>query len=136
MKNAITKNQFFHYKVKIRKISGFMAFGICDKQRLSQNQYRFNGVSNVPHGCFLVSSNKYIWNNNLLIQNNCFMDNMPVFQKGDEIEFIYDPIQNLLKFKINNVFEGSIKKIITESQRYLVPCFILINKNDEISIDL
>ncbi len=135
MKNEITKNLSFNFTVKIRKISGFMAFGLCDKLIVSQNQYKFNGISNHPHGCFLVSSNKFIWNHNLILQNNLFVQEMPFFKKDDEIEFTYDPILNELKFKINNEYEATIKRIITEKQRCLVPCFIMINKNDEISIN-
>jgi len=92
-------------------------------------------VSNKPHGCFLVSSNKFLWNNNLVTQNNFFVEMMPKLQSNDVIEFTYDPVVNLLRFRLNHdQYEGELKRIFADSNKYLVPCFVMINKDDEISI--
>ena len=132
-KNQIIKNEPCTWKIKINKITGWMAFGVVYKDKLIKNQYKFNGITNQPHGCILVSSNKYIWNNNLINQNNCFINDLPYFKNDDEINFTYCPVENAIKFKLNN-FEGNLKRIFQESEDILVPCCVMINKNDEINL--
>jgi hypothetical protein len=60
---------------------------------------------------------------------------MPKVCKGDIIKFSYDPVANLLRFKINEIYEGALKRIFTDSHRHLVPCFVMINEDDEILIE-
>lgn len=135
-KNRLYRSKKFKWTIKINKISGWMAFGLGEKEKISKNLYKFNGVNNTPHGCFLVSSNKYIWNNNIISQNNCFINELPAFKNGDEICFSYIPEENILKFKVNQIFEGILKKIFSNNDKYLVPCCIMINKNDGINIEV
>ena len=132
-KNKINKKENFSWKVKINKITGWMAFGLGEKKKIENNQYKFSGFNKDNHGCLLISSNKYIWNSNLLQQNNVFLEKFSSFKEAEEIYFNFSSNENILRF-IYQGYEGVLKNVFL-CEEELFPVFILINKNDEIEIN-
>jgi hypothetical protein len=132
-KNKINTKENFSWKVKINKITGWMAFGLGEKKKIENNQYKFSGFNKDNHGCFLISSNKYIWNSNFIQQNNYFLERFSSFKNGEELYFSYSSYENLLRFNYQGN-EGVLKNVLL-SEEELFPVFILISKNDEIEIN-
>ena len=132
-KNKINSKESLSWKVKINKITGWMAFGLTEKEKLEKNQYKFCGFNNQSYSCFLVSSNKHLWNSNFQSQNNLFLEELSSYENGEEINFNFSADENILRFYYKG-FQGALKNVVIE-EKDLVPCFILIAKNDEIEVN-
>lgn len=133
------------WTLEVINIKSWMAFGICFKETVINNNYRLNGYSRkFKHGCFVITSKGLILNNNNTETPLKVLD-FPQIQKGDKIEFEYVSLKSLLIIKIRSKYVYEISQIDKvkeydinfDTQFFnLVPCVILMNFGDEIEFNL
>jgi hypothetical protein len=121
------------WKVNLIKYSIWVAFGLCDRSRLITNKYVFTNPGNplFNHGCFLLSSNYFLWNPNNQTENNKMVKKQRM-EQGDCITIEYNHFTAELSFTIN---DSTYKLTNVKTNNPLVPCVILLTNGDEISID-
>ena len=139
----IDPKDFKEYKFKIKiniNYNSWIAFGLCDKQIVIKNFYKFNkgNVSDkfFNHGSFLVSNNGYSWNaNNVNNENNknCF------FPKNSKN--IYTVVYNSKKFELGFFSNDDKNPFITLTNvkpffnnKFLTFCVLFLKKGDSAEI--
>ena len=122
------------WKVNISKYSIWIGLGVCDRSRIINNKYIFTNPLNPTfnHGCFILSSNFYLWNANNPNENNKAMKKGRL-EQGEVITLNYDYLNNELSFSFS---ENNYKLTNVKSNNALVPCVILLSNGDEISLEL
>lgn len=125
------------WQVVINERIAWMAFGICRKDIVITNNYKFTACSIVKgyeHGCFLISSNGFIWNNNVNDENNKKLEKpIPIiFLKGDIINLKYNSEQEELEISFQN-FNFTLTKVSCPDKTMLAPCAIFMNYGDSVS---
>lgn len=129
--NLTLKDKEAEWKVVMNTHSTWLGVGICSKETVISNKYRFyNSNPMYNHGCFLISTNGYSWNCNYFQENNFLISNFPTISKGDIITFKYSPEIKELSYKIANKFSGKLTNI--NDKVNLVPCVIFLHSGDEI----
>ncbi len=126
------------FKIKINlNYNSWIAFGLCDKQIVIKNYYKFNKGNDkfFNHGSFLVSNNGYSWNANNNNENNknCF------FPKN--IKNIYTVVYNSKKFELAFFSNDDKNPFITLTNvkpffnnKFLSFCILFLKKGDSAEI--
>ena len=128
--NVDIKSINLKWRVKLNVNSTWMAFGICKKELVISNKYKFaSNKEGFDHGCFLLSTNGYLWNCNVKSENDKEIKNFPVIYKGDEVSLQYHTNLNelILRMKQN---EWKLTQVQSNDNQ-LVPCFLFLHKSDE-----
>jgi len=130
----IVNSKTIRWKVSFHKVALWIAVGLCDKEKVIENDFIFSNYQRgFNHACFVFSSNSYTWNANNPEENNKPTRIGTDFKENDEIELNYNHITRELNF-----FNGSnnIKLTKVKSFNSLVPVVIMISNGDEISAEL
>ena len=136
----VDTKDFKEYKFKIKiniNYNSWIAFGLCDKQIVIKNYYKFNKGNDkfFNHGSFLVSNNGYSWNANNNNENNknCF------FPKN--IKNIYTVVYNSKKFELGFFSNDDKNPFITLTNvkpffnnKFLSFCILFLKKGDSAEI--
>lgn len=127
----IINTEKIEWSITIKSINEWMAFGVGIRELIIKNKYQFVGYTpKLPHGCFVISSNGYLWNCNEVKENYSPILDFPELKEGDVINFKFLPKQKQLCYRIKQNC-GKITNVQTHGLS-LVPCVIMMNKNDEI----
>lgn len=120
----------------INASSTWVAIGICYKEQVVANKYRFiNNFSNFNHGTYGISINGYSWNASIPSENNTMITSFPTITKGDKFSFRYLPESKELAYKVVNKFSGKLTGVNPVKGATLVPCIIFLNSGDEVIFD-
>ena len=123
----------FSWKIIIKKVSKWLGFGLCQKEKVIRNNYLFYNGNEFDHGLFCYSSNGYSWNSNIFEEDNYTLKDFKTLKSNDIIFLNFKPKQNLLFFKINE-FSGKLRNVKSDGYS-LVPCFIFLNGEDEVLVE-
>jgi hypothetical protein len=124
------------WRVIMNVKSNWAAIGLCTKDTVISNKYRF--ITSNPsffNGTFAVSTNGYSWNCQNMAENNFNLPNFPTISPGDKIDFKYSPDLKELSFKISNKLSGKLTNVTAHKSGSLVPCFIFLHSGDEIILE-
>ena len=121
------------WKVTINKYSIWIGFGLCDRSRIISNKYVFTNPGNLffNNGCFILSSNFFLWNPNNPSENNKMVKKQKM-EYGDTIYMEYNHFNHELAFSVGDSF---YRLTNVKSNNPLVPCVILLNYGDEAVVD-
>lgn len=128
------KNCITSWNITLLTQTHWIAFGICDKDRVLYNNLEFpSNQKDFDHGSFLISSNGLTLNSNFSEENNKVID-MPDINKGDKLAFQYNPMtQSLtLSFKESTYY---LTHVYPNRGNKLVICILFFHPHDEIEID-
>lgn len=118
----------FEWMVKIIKCNQWISIGLCDKDQVVSNNYKFIGSKN--HGCFLLTSNSYIWNCKNISENNKHLKSFSSFKDNDTISLEYEYSSKTLTFT-NNLETVKLTNVKADN---LVPCIIMLSNEDQVYI--
>ena len=127
------------WTIKLLNLSKWIAFGLCDKEKVKLNKGKFCLSSKNEHfnnGAYLVSNNGYSWNCNNLNENNKQIS-FPSFDENNEFTLEFNPSDSELTFlSKEKVFckLTSVKPHINPFK--LTPCIVFLNKNDCIEFNM
>jgi hypothetical protein len=125
---TVSLEQSMRWLVKINKVGRWLGLGVCCKNVVIGNNFRFNISYN---GCFILSTNCYIWNPNVEGENNLKLREMPNIENGDIIQFYYDCKKLRLEIRFKE-YTTILTNVFSENGP-LVPCAIFLGYNDETS---
>jgi len=134
---TILNNLEKEWKVKLAKQVKFLGVGICLKEQVIKNEFKFFNFSDSTfnHGCYLLSLNGFSWNSSTLSQNNKELKDFPKLSDNEVIKLKFSSSNKSLNFTFEN-HNYSFKLENVESKLCsLVPCAILLNNNDEITFE-
>jgi hypothetical protein len=124
------------WRVILNVKSNWAAIGICTKEAVISNKYRFiTSNPNYFNATFAVSTNGYSWNCQNMAENNFNLPNFPQISVGDVILFKYSPELKELSFKISNKLSGKLTNVTPNKSGSLVPCLIFLHAGDEILLE-
>lgn len=119
-----------HWKIKFISPPTWIGLGLCNKEKVIENDYRFHSKKNsFVHGTYLVSTNGYIWNSNNSAENSVSI-HLPLVSSGDIIEFLYQPSKQDLMFQIHN-FKYRLTKVEGND---LTCCILFLNHGNEVEV--
>jgi len=134
--NLILNEKDTEWRIIINAASPWIALGMCIKDQVISNRYRFiSNSNNFNHSFFGVSSNGYLWNANNQTENNFFLTYFPTITKGDIIMFRYLPSQKEFYYKISNKLNGKLTNVYASKGGFLTPCIIFLNPGDEVLLE-
>jgi hypothetical protein len=134
--NLILNEKDTEWRIIINAASPWIALGMCIKDQVISNRFRF--ISNSPnfnHSFFGVSSNGYLWNANNQTENNFFITNFPTITKGDILMFKYLPSQKELYYRVSNKINGKLTNVYASKGGFLTPCIVFLNPGDEVLLE-
>ena len=117
----------------INKRSGWMAFGVCIREIVRDNGYIFAVPKGSPTGCFLLSSNCYLWNTNHKNENNIPYIKQTKIGSGTIVNFIYNCEKKELEISIGEDYKVLLSNVTAPEGNYLVPCAVLMAFEDEVN---
>lgn len=123
------------WEVVINKRVNWMAFGVCRKDTVIANNYKFSATKGFDHGCFFISSNGFQWNSNDLKENNKKLEISNLqssFLNGDSIYFKYNSLKEELEIKVKN-FTTILTSVNAPDKTTLCPCVVFMNYADEVT---
>jgi hypothetical protein len=124
------------WRITMTKLSTWMALGVCYKENVIENKYRFaTSVNFANHAIFGISTNGYKWNYNNPSENNTTLENFPILRSGDWIQFRYLPSLKELHMNIANKYQCILTQVILPVKGSLVPCVVFLNNNDEVIVE-
>lgn len=133
--NMILNNINASWSIQINKKSGWMAFGVCQRDHIRDNNYTFAATNKgFKHGCFLLSSNGYSWNNNVESENNVIVSQFPGIVLGSTVDLIYSRVNQELEIRIGVSFKMVLTNVTDLTGGYIVPCVIMMAYEDEIAM--
>ena len=127
------------WTIKLLNLSKWIAFGLCDKEKVKLNKGKFclsSKNEQFNNGAYLVSNNGYSWNCNNMNENNKQIS-FPNFEENNEFTLEFNPIDSELTFlSKEKVFckLTSVKPHINPFK--LTPCIVFLNKNDSIEFNM
>ena len=139
-KYALNKKKVF-WTFKIDKISDMIYLGlieekasIIDEKNIFVEEYKkiISKDELFKNNFYLLTSDlKIIFSSNGNKNMNSYSKNK-FFNEGDTVKFNFNNIKKTLKIKIKKI-NIVIENINYDNNKILVPCFILLNKNDVIT---
>jgi len=133
------------FSVTLSKQLGFIGIGLAIREICLENQLIFmkqNKEDNMHfnHGCFLISSNGFSWNCNMLSENNLKLpriSNQDVkLVEKDKIRIIYNHNTESLRFIRADKLLKELSNVRAPLGKHLVPCVILLRDGDLLCCDL
>ena len=129
------------FTLKLFCKSSWLAFGLCDKEKVLLNKGKFcmPSISNFNNGSFLISINGYSWNCNVLKENNVPINFPNIHDEGIEKIFkvVFNPKKFILSFfiKNKNVPFATLTKVLPISgNNVLTPCIVFIFNGDSVEV--
>ena len=121
----------FSWQVTINNFTNWMALGVCDKDKVIKNDFKFVGDSpGFDHACFLLTSNSFLWNANYPIENKVNMKTLSNIKEGDIVKMNYNFKNKTLTF--NNGFDSVTLNQVNKGN--LTPCVIMMSNGDEVTV--
>ena len=123
----------FVYKINLAPVNlPWVAVGLCDKQYVIQNKYKFKDNEN---GFFGVSTNGKQWNSN---KKKEFCKSFTDFKNVDEqiikVTFDYEPSEKILKFNYNNMYSDILHDVYAKQSRGLTFCIVFFNSGEIVEL--
>ena len=144
-KYNIKKDSQETYKIiiKLNENIRWLAFGVCDKKKVEENNFKFAPSKKVNdeqrnNGSYILSVNSMIWNsnNNLECKKLKSIDPLYLGQAGKEIEFHFMPNKRILQYYIDKQLLISLTNIILFKSDVFTPCIIFLqNCSVEVTFD-
>ena len=127
------------WSIKLNNLSKWIAFGICDKEKVLINKGKFclsSKNETFNNGSYLISNNGYSWNCNNSNENNKKIE-FPSFEQNQLFIIEFNPILKEISFFDNNKKEiTKLTKVIAHVHPFkLTPCVVFLNKNDSIEFN-
>jgi len=127
--NLAETNEEWKFQIDLK--SNWISVGVCIKELVVKNNYRFtNSISDpkFPHSFFGVSSNGFTWNKNVPSENNKKKEGLK-FCNNQLVKLFYDASALTLNLKIDN-HSIILTKIFADENTQLVPCIIFSKNGD------
>jgi hypothetical protein len=129
--NINVQNSDFKWRLKLNIASSWMGFGLCKKENVIINKYKFaSSRHGFDHASFIISINGYLWNSNNKFENDKEIKNFPSLNKGEEVSLFYSSNTNELNFKLRH-YEWKLSNVSSPNTCQLVPCVVFLHKGDE-----
>lgn len=125
------------WKIKFKTLNGWICLGLCDKELVKANGYKFYNQKNPKsHGTFSVSSNNIVWNTNNTKEDNTKLEQYGINVRNVfEFEFIYDPFdQNLMIKTEANESAIIITNVMPIKDDVLTPVIAFLNTSAELEV--
>ena len=127
---------YFDYIITLARTSyPWVAVGLCDKQFIIQNKYKFNDSEN---GFFGISTNGKKWNSNKkdefckqFANINNYDINNPI-----QVSFEYNFKEKKLSFIYNNSFKDCLRDVYSKESNGLTFCVIFYNSGDSVELKI
>ena len=133
------EKKIIKWTIKLNNFSKWIAFGICDKEKVIINKGKFcisskNEIFN--NGSYLISNNGYSWNCNNFEENNKKIE-FPSFQQNQLFIMEFNPIlKQIIFFDCNKKEITKLTNVIPYVEPFkLTPCVVFLNKNDSIEFN-
>ena len=126
------------WKVTLSITSNWAAVGVCLKELVIANKYKFiTNNPNFSNATFAISTNGYSWNCNVPAEHNTNIPNFssPIL-KGDVVTFKYSAEEKELTYAIGNKLSGKLTSVNPSKGFNLVPCLIFLHMGDEMLFEL
>jgi hypothetical protein len=135
----VTLNNFgeTEWKTVLNVSSIWAAVGVCSKEQVITNKYRF--ITTNPqynNATYAISTNGYSWNCQVPSENNNSIVGFPKITKGDIVIFNYNSETKELNYKIPSKLTGKLTNVVPTKGGSLVPCLILLNAGDEVLLEM
>jgi hypothetical protein len=131
-----TEHAECEWKVKLHILSNWAAVGVCVKETVINNKYKFvNSNQTVSNGTWAFSSNGYTWNCLNPSENNLNIMGTTKIEFGDTIVFRYKNHTKELFYKIDGKMSGKLTNIHVPKNQTLTPCFIFLHQGDELILE-
>jgi hypothetical protein len=133
---VINSEKEFEWKMGFNLTSSWAAVGVCIKEVVVENKFKFVTSNNTFYnGTFTISTNGYQWNCNTASEFNTHINNFSPIKKGDYVIFKYLCETKELTYKFSNKLCGKFTNVTPLRGGSLVPCIVLLNPGDEISFE-
>ena len=139
MRSIRRQKNIIKWSIKLNNLSKWIAFGICDKEKVLINKGKFclsSKNETFNNGSYLISNNGYSWNCNNSNENNKKIE-FPSFEQNQLFIIEFNPILKEISFFDNNKKEiTKLTKVIAHVHPFkLTPCVVFLNKNDSIEFN-
>ena len=127
------------WTIKLLNLSKWIAFGLCDKEKVKLNKGKFclsSKNEQFNNGAYLVSNNGYSWNCNNMNENNKQIS-FPSFEENNEFTIEFNPIDSELSFLSKEKVFCKLTLVKPHINPFkLTPCIVFLNKNDGIEFNM
>jgi hypothetical protein len=128
----------YKWRVRLIKVTGWVALGMCYKETVIANNYKFIHGKNLinNHGAFVFSLNGYRWNTSVKNEDNQKNSNFPKIniEENNEVVLEYIPAMKLLLFNYGK-YQAKLKYVNVEQGRTLLPCVVMVYDDTELEIE-
>jgi hypothetical protein len=142
-----TTNKIFKCRFEIKKenLKNWMAFGICIKEILVNNDLKIkNNFEEADHGFFGISTDGVLFQNNSSYKNNTKLQNFPNLSNFSSnnpsyssIKFEYEYEKKILKLVMDEEYSFKIDMVFpSQPNMSLMPCLIFKSKIEELKVIL
>ena len=132
---------FCNYTISKKRIKNIFTFsifpsslwiglGLCDKDLLKENNMKLS--TQINNGLFIVSTNGYTWNSNVLSQNEKQIPKFIPMLIKEDITFEYKKETKELIYSFGNRFTGKLINVYPTKSKKLTACIVFMNENDEV----
>jgi hypothetical protein len=119
------------WKVTVLRRISWMAFGMANKCKVLENNFKFKpNVEGFDHGCWCLSNNGYLWNCSNEVENSYNLSGNFEINTGEEIIFKYSEKTSNLEISIRD--EVFFLNNVQSSEGILLPCVIFMGYYDEV----
>jgi len=129
--------RIYRWKIRLIKVTGWIAIGICYKETVISNNYKFVFGKNIinSHGVFVFSLNGYKWNTSVKNEDNQKTCNFPKInlEENNEVQLEYNPTNKLLLFNYGN-YQAKLKYINADGTKTILPCVIMAGDESELEV--
>lgn len=133
MANNVCNDTNCEWKVTINELSGWLGIGVCLKELVASNKFKFSSSrTTFLHGTFMVSTNGYSWNTNNEEENNKYVDGFPKLKAGDEVKFKFEYDKEELTIKVGS-FSFVMTDVCYPKGNALVPCVVFLMPGDKVT---
>lgn len=115
--------------VKIIRLNGYIAFGVCFKDEIISKRYTY--THHYLHSTFVFCTDGHLWNCKNTDENGKIEKSLRSIGKGDEIEIFYDLKKSELICKFG-ISELKLTNVKSDALNNLTPCVIFQYPEDEI----
>ena len=122
----------YKFKIKLNDDILWLAFGICDKKKVEENEFIFtpskkDGIER-NNGSYILSVNSMVWNPNNRIECKKLknVDKKQLGKKGAIIEFSFYPSKNMMEFFFKEINIATLTNIVLFNSDYFTPCIVFL----------
>ena len=132
-KYDIKKDSFKQFRIfiKLNNSVHWLAFGICDKKIVKENNFNFlpsrkNNEKERNNGCYILSMSSMIWNSNNSMECKKLRIDSNLGREGNEIEFRFIPNRNSMEYYMENKLLAELTNIKLFKSDVYTPCIIFL----------